>query len=322
MRVLVTGAAGFLGSHLCKWHIDRGDDVTGVDDHTSSRPGSRHLQDLQLSPMFHFCAESTADFAILGMKCRPKDDQFDLIYNFGCPASPPTYQKHSIHTLNTCFLGTRNILDIASVHGSRVIHASTSEVYGDPETTPQRESYRGCVNSYGPRACYDEGKRVAEALVFEYQRKHGVDVRIVRIFNTYGPHMDPHDGRVVTNFIRQALAGEDITVYGNGMQTRSFCYVSDLIGGITNLAWRGSTPELMCPINLGNPDELTVNELAQQIIAITGSKSKIVYLDLPVDDPMQRCPDITQAKELLGWKPNVSLSSGLTKTINYIRQHS
>lgn len=319
MRVLVTGAAGFLGSHLSQFHLDRGDHVTGLDDHSSSKPNTRHLAALKEHKDFDFYKESTADLPILGMKWRRLHDQFDLIYNFGCPASPPTYQAQSLHTLSTCFTGTRNILEIARVHGARVVHASTSEVYGDPETSPQKESYRGCVNSFGPRACYDEGKRVAEALCYEYQRKYDVDVRLVRIFNTYGPHMDPFDGRVVTNFIRQALTGETITVYGDGLQTRSFCYVSDLIRGITELAARVGDPELLNPINLGNPGEFTIEELAHHVIRLTGTNSDLSYLPLPTDDPLQRKPDITRARELLGWEPKVRLEDGLTKTIEYMK---
>jgi UDP-glucuronate decarboxylase len=321
MRVLVTGAAGFLGSHLSRWHLNRGDHVTGVDDHSSSQPDSPHLARLRAEEDFDFYQESTCDSAILGMKFRQKIHQFDLIYNFGCPASPPTYQKLAIHTLNTCFNGTRNILDIARAHGSRVVHASTSEVYGDPAMSPQKESYRGCVNSFGPRACYDEGKRVAEALIFEYQQKYDVDARLVRIFNTYGPHMDPNDGRVVTNFVRQALAGEDITVYGDGQQTRSFCYVTDLVSGITDLAARCCDPELRNPINLGNPEEFTILQLAQTVITMADSESKIVHKPLPTDDPLQRRPDISWAKELLDWEPQIRLDVGLRKMINHFLIH-
>lgn len=323
MNVLVTGAAGFLGSHIAKWHLDHGDQVTGVDDHSSSKPDSRHLRELVKHKDFNFYRESTVGPIMMAFVHRIKDDQFNLIYNFGCPASPPMYQQKSIHTLDTCFNGTRHILMIAVTHKARVVHASTSEVYGDPNVTPQKESYWGNVNSFGPRSCYDEGKRVAEALCYEYHEKMGVDVRMVRIFNTYGPHMDPDDGRVITNFIKQALAGDDITVYGAGTQTRSFCYVSDLVEGITRLGCLADcTVDSHLPINLGNPREFTILELARKVIEVTNSASRIVFNDLPVDDPMQRCPDIHRAEKLLDhWRPKIDLDTGLRATVEYLRNN-
>ena len=243
---------------------------------------------------------------------QPYWGEFDLIYHFACPASPPFYQKNAISTAKVSFLGSLNVLGLAKRTGARILHASTSEIYGDPLEHPQRESYLGNVNPIGPRACYDEGKRIAEALFFDYRRQHGVEIKVVRIFNTYGPRMNPHDGRVVSNFIVQALNGEDITIYGDGSQTRSFCYVDDLIGGI--LLAMGSPKGFAGPVNLGNPDEFTIRDFAELVIEITGSRSKIVTRPLPVDDPTRRCPDISLARQTFGWEPQVRLRDGLART--------
>jgi UDP-glucuronate decarboxylase len=311
-NVLVTGAAGFLGSHLCKHHLDAGDRVWGLDNYCSSDPNSAHLKDLLAYETFTFiegdiCDDHTEWFS------RPS--KLDLILNFACPASPPVYQAMPIHTMMTCTVGTANVLELAQRHGAVMVHASTSEVYGDPESSPQKETYRGRVNSYGPRACYDEGKRAAEALCFDYRKSHGVDARLVRIFNTYGPNMDPHDGRVVSNFICQALRGEKLTVYGDGTQTRSFCYVSDLIRGIVAMGALDKNPET--PINLGNPTEYGVYSLAHEVKKRLGGD--IIFQPLPIDDPTQRCPDITLAREILEWEPKVQLARGFEMTIAYFR---
>lgn len=321
MRVLVTGAMGFLGSHLSMRHLKQGDTVVGVDDFSSSDDNSEHAFELQQHP----------NFTLINEDVRTDggwwDRKFDLLYNFACPASPPVYQQSPVATLMTCTGGTNNVLMVAMNSGGIVVHASTSEVYGDPNVSPQPETYRGHVNSYGPRACYDEGKRAAEALCFDYRNTYGVDARLVRIFNTYGPHMDIDDGRVVTNFIRQALAGEKLTVYGDGKQTRSFCYVDDLIDGIVKLGQLPTNPGT--PINLGNPTEHTMLELADAVIdevRALGSgfirESMLDFRVLPTDDPTQRRPDITLARELLGWEPKVSLAEGLAKTVAYFRRGS
>lgn len=321
MLVLVTGAAGFLGSHLVNHHLERGDKVIGVDDFSSSSQTSKHLSFLCKNQNFDFIKMNICKQQIANeIENFCYHQNIDLIYNFACPASPPIYQKKPFHTLDTCFLGTRNILKLAHQHNSRVLHASTSEIYGDPLTSPQAESYKGNVNSYGPRACYDEGKRVAEALCYEYAHKN-LDVRVVRIFNTYGPHMSINDGRVVTNFIKQSLKNEDITVYGDGKQTRSFCYVSDLISGLTKITSLEKSDQIHLPINVGNSAENTVLDLAKQVISLTGSNSKIVHKDLPKDDPCRRNPDITRISNLTNWSPEISLKAGLTKTINYIKEN-
>jgi UDP-glucuronate decarboxylase len=244
----------------------------------------------------------------------------DVIYNFACPASPPRYQSMPIETMMTCVIGTKNVLDLALEHNAVVVHASTSEVYGDPDVSPQPEKYRGLVNSFGPRACYDEGKRAAEALCYDYIHKFNLDVRIVRIFNTYGPNMDPDDGRVISNFINQALRGGPLTIYGDGSQTRSFCYVDDLVDGIVKLAAINNDQRLWSrPINLGNPDEFTIAELARMVTE-RYPDVKIVHRDLPADDPLQRKPDITTAKNVLVWEPRVQLSYGLDRTIEYFKK--
>lgn len=310
-RVIVTGAAGFLGSHLARYHLDAGDQVLGIDDFSSSDPQSAHYHALQGYRSFDFMNRDITELTAKELSDWP----CDLIYNFACPASPPRYQGMPVHTMLTCVVGTQRMLVHARNNGAVLVHASTSEVYGDPETSPQAEAYRGCVNSYGPRACYDEGKRAAEALCWDYLNQYGVDARLVRIFNTYGPHMDPDDGRVVSNLINQALRGEDLTVYGEGRQTRSFCYVDDLVAGIVALGALKENPR--GPVNVGNPNEFTVLELAREVQERLGGR--IVFRDLPKDDPMQRCPDIGRARTLLGWEPKVQLADGLDRTIGYFR---
>ena len=319
--VLVTGAAGFLGSHLSKKHLDAGDLVLGLDNFCSSNSSSKHLLDLKAHPNFTFERADIANtfythHVVQKFINGPGASKFiDVIYNFACPASPPTYQSMPVETMMTCVAGTKNILDIARLNKSVLVQASTSEVNGDPDTTPQPETYRGNVNSYGCRSCYDEGKRAAEALCWDYKNKHNVDARVVRIFNTYGPQMLIGDGRVVTNFIKQGMANLPLTVYGDGSQTRSFCYVDDLIDGVTKLAALDNNPGT--PINIGNPNEFTILQLAQQIKAIF--HNDIVFSDLPSDDPTQRCPDISLANSILGWEPNVQLDTGLSQTISYFR---
>ena len=303
-RVLVTGGAGFLGSHLCERLIDQGHDVLCVDNYFTGRKDNiAHLLD---NPNFEAMRHDVT---------WPLFVEVDEIYNLACPASPVHYQFDPVQTTKTSVLGAINMLGLAKRVKAKVFQASTSEVYGDPTVHPQTEDYRGNVNPIGPRACYDEGKRCAETLFFDYHRQHGVRIKVVRIFNTYGPRMHPNDGRVVSNFIVQALQGEDITLYGDGGQTRAFCYVDDLVEGWLRLM---ATPdEVTGPINLGNPHEIPVRELAERVIAMTGSKSQIVHRPLPADDPLQRCPDITEAKRLLDWTPTVPLEVGLARTISY-----
>ena len=321
--VIVTGAAGFLGSHIAKHHLDAGDRVLGIDNFCSSFgcwPGkpSEHYKLLMDHPSrnYGYMHQDITHPDVLEFLVRNKPQ---LIYNFACPASPPRYQAMPVETMMTCVVGTRNMLEHAKRTGAVVVHASTSEIYGDPDVTPQPESYRGIVNSYGPRSCYDEGKRAAEALCFDYLQKYHVDARMVRIFNTYGPHMDPDDGRVVSNFIVQALRGEAITLYGSGRQSRSFCYVDDLIRGIIAMGALHSNPGT--PINLGNPNEFTVKALADEIHILTkASKPKLRSMPEAIDDPKQRCPDITFARDILNWKPCVELEEGLLKTIEYFRK--
>lgn len=318
--VLVTGAAGFLGSHLMLHHLEAGDNVLGIDNFCSSSPTSKHVAAISgFKNGLLVRADITVEDDLLNACNRFMDAKlgrkFDLILNFACPASPPIYQSMPVETLMTCTLGTKNILDIARVCNSRVVHASTSEVYGDPTISPQAEAYRGSVNSYGPRSCYDEGKRAAEALCYDYLNKHKVDARLIRIFNTYGPNMHPDDGRVVSNFICQALQRKPLTVYGDGSQTRSLCYVDDLIKGIVLLSSLDENPKI--PINLGNPHEFTMNELANEVIKLLDGHVK--FEALPIDDPCQRRPDISLAKELLGWSPDVHLGEGLAKTIEHFK---
>lgn len=305
-RILITGGAGFLGSHLCDRLVAAGHDVICLDNFfTSQKANVAHLLD-------------HANFELIRHDITvPVWLEVDQIYNMACPAAPGHYQYNPIKTMKTSVMGAINSLGMARRCGARVLQASTSEVYGDPEVHPQPESYRGSVNPIGPRACYDEGKRAAETLFMDYHRMNGVDVRIVRIFNTYGPRMHPFDGRVVSNFIRQALAGEPITIYGDGTQTRSFCYCDDLIEGIIRMM-NGSS-DFVGPVNLGNPDEFTIRELAELTIKIAGSNSKIVNEPLPDDDPTRRRPDITLAKANLGWQPAIPLREGLAKTIDWFR---
>lgn len=315
--VLITGAAGFLGSNLAEHYLNQGCDVVGIDNFSSSRRNSEHLQKLCKNQNFTILEGDVCNTAALRQLCNWK--RFDLILNAACPASPPTYQKIPVETLMTSVLGTKNILDVAEDQRAttRVIHFSTSEVYGEPLSSPQDEKLWCHINSYGIRSCYDAGKSAAEALCFDYLHKFGVDVRVIRIFNTYGPNMDPNDGRVVTNFIKQALRNEPMTIYGDGSQTRSLCYVDDLVAGITSLANLDKNPQT--PINLGNPCEVTMNELASKVQTLLPTQSRCDHLQLPKDDPTRRCPDISLAKSLLSWEPKVDLSSGLTRTIDYMK---
>jgi UDP-glucuronate decarboxylase len=306
-RVLVTGGAGFLGSHLCERLVDEGADVLCVDNYFTGRKDNiAHLLD---KPNFEAMRHDVT---------FPLYVEVDEIYNLACPASPVHYQFDPVQTTKTSVIGAINMLGLAKRIGAKILQASTSEVYGDPTVHPQTEDYRGNVNPLGPRACYDEGKRCAETLFFDYHRQHKTKIKVVRIFNTYGPRMHPNDGRVVSNFIVQALRGEDITLYGDGMQTRAFCYVDDLIEGMMRLMATG--PDVTGPINIGNPHEIPVRELAERVIRLTGAPSKIVFRPLPQDDPMQRCPDITMARSVLGWEPKVGLDDGLSKATAYFRQ--
>ena len=306
-RILVTGGAGFLGSHLCEKLLEQGNDVICVDNlFTGSKDNIRHLMD---NNYFEFIRHDVT---------QPLYVEVDQIYNLACPASPIHYQHDPIATGKTSVMGALNTLGLAKRCHARILQASTSEVYGDPEIHPQPESYRGCVNPIGPRSCYDEGKRMAETLFFDYHRQHGVDIKVIRIFNTYGPRMSAHDGRVVSNFIVQALNNEDITIYGDGKQTRSFCYVDDLIDGMIKMM--NSRDGFTGPVNIGNPGEFTMLELAQLVIKLVGSNAKIIYKELPQDDPMQRRPMIDLAEKELGWKPTIDLEEGLRRTIEYFRK--
>ena len=303
-RVLVTGGAGFLGSHLIERLLERGDEVVCADNlFTGSR---RNIEHLLSHSRFEFVRHDVT---------FPLYIEVDEIFNLACPASPIHYQHDPVQTTKTSVHGAINMLGLAKRLGCRIFQASTSEVYGDPSMHPQTESYWGNVNPIGPRSCYDEGKRCAETLFFDYHRQHQLDIKVARIFNTYGPRMHPNDGRVVSNFIVQALAGESITIYGEGQQTRSFCYVDDLIEGFLRLM--DTEPGFTGPVNLGNPNEFTIRQLAERVIELTGSRSELVFRPLPVDDPMQRQPDITLAREKLGWEPVVQLDEGLRKTIAY-----
>lgn len=307
MRILVTGAAGFLGSHLCDRLIERGDAVTGLDNFQTGR--RRNIEHLLRHPAFTLVEHDIV---------APFKGSFDRIFNLACPASPPEYQRNAIATMRTCVVGTDNLLALAAATGARFFQASTSEIYGDPDVHPQPEDYHGCVNPIGVRACYDEGKRAAETLCFDYRRQLGVEIKVARIFNTYGPRMNPSDGRVVSNLIVQALRGEDMTVYGHGDQTRSFCYSDDLIDGCLRLM--DAPAEVAGPINLGNPDEMSVAELAKLVAEMTATTARIVNRPLPGDDPMRRCPDITKAGLLLGWTARVPLREGLRRTIDHFRE--
>ena len=305
MRILITGGAGFLGSHLCDRLIEQGNEVICLDNFFTGRKAN--IQHLIGNPRFELVRHDVTD---------PFKFEVDRIYNLACPASPPHYQYNPIKTMKTSVVGSINALGLAKRVKARVFQASTSEVYGDPNVHPQPEAYWGHVNPIGLRSCYDEGKRAAETLFFDYHRENGVDIRVIRIFNTYGPRMLPDDGRVVSNFIVQALQGKDLTVYGEGSQTRSFCYVDDLVDGFMRFM---EQDKIVGPMNLGNPGEFTMLQLAELVLKKVGGKSKITYLPLPSDDPKQRRPDITLAKETLGWEPKVPLEQGIEKTIAYFK---
>ncbi|MEQ9434984.1 UDP-glucuronic acid decarboxylase family protein [Hyphomonas sp.] len=306
-RILVTGGAGFIGSFLCERLLDSGAEVLCVDNFfTGRRTNVAHLLD---NPKFEVMRHDVT---------FPLFVEIDQIYNLACPASPIHYQFDPVQTTKTSVHGAINMLGLAKRTRARILQASTSEVYGDPVIHPQTEDYWGNVNPIGPRSCYDEGKRCAETLFFDYHRQHKVEIKVARIFNTYGPRMHPNDGRVVSNFIVQALKGEDITLYGDGNQTRSFCYVSDLVTGLVSLM--GTGPEFTGPVNIGNPGEFTIRQLAERVIDLTGSKSKLVHRPLPQDDPRQRQPDITLARDKLGWEPTVRLDDGLKPTIAYFEE--
>ena len=306
-RVLVTGGAGFIGSHLCERLLALGQDVLCVDNFYTGTRGN--VSALVREPAFELMRHDVT---------FPLYVEVDRIYNLACPASPIHYQFDPVQTTKTSVHGAINMLGLAKRLKAKILQASTSEVYGDPKVHPQREDYWGNVNPIGPRSCYDEGKRCAETLFFDYYRQHGLPIKVARIFNTYGPRMHPNDGRVVSNFIVQALKGEDITVYGKGSQTRSFCYVSDLVEALIRLM--GTGPELTGPVNLGNPKEFTILELAEKVVKMTGSRSKIVFKPLPPDDPVQRQPDIALARKTLSWEPTVALEDGLRETIDYFKR--
>ena len=307
MKILVTGGAGFLGSHLCERLVKNGHHVLCMDNlYTGTEENISHLLGLE---EFEFLNHDVVE---------PVDLRVDLIYNLACPASPPHYQHDPVRTTRTSVIGAMNVLELARKNDIPILQASTSEIYGDPEIHPQTETYWGNVNPIGERSCYDEGKRCAETLFFDYHRQYATQVRVVRIFNTYGPRMHPNDGRVVSNFIVQALLGQDLTIYGNGQQTRSFCYVDDMIDGFLNMM--ESSNSFIGPVNLGNPNEFTMLELAEKVLELTGGSSKLVFKPLPSDDPKQRKPDISLAKEKLSWAPTVELVEGLSKTIEYFRK--
>ena len=305
-RALVTGGSGFLGSHLCDRLLARGQDVLCADNLFTGQ--KRNIAHLHGDPKFEFLRHDVT---------FPLFVEVDQIWNLACPASPVHYQHDPVQTTKTSVHGAINMLGLAKRLGAKILQASTSEVYGDPAVHPQTEDYWGNVNPIGPRSCYDEGKRCAETLFFDYYRQHRLRIKVIRIFNTYGPRMHPNDGRVVSNFIVQALKGEDITIYGDGMQTRSFCYVDDLIDGMIRLMDTGD--DITGPVNVGNPGEFTMIELAEQVLKLTGSRSKLARLPLPADDPKQRRPDISLARSQLGWEPRVSLEDGLKETISYFR---
>jgi len=307
-RILVTGGSGFLGSHLCERLLSEGDEVICVDNYYTGR--KRNISQLLGNPRFEVIRHDVT---------FPLYLEVDQIYNLACPASPVHYQFDPVQTTKTSVHGAINMLGLAKRTKSRILQASTSEIYGDPEVHPQTEDYRGHVSSTGPRSCYDEGKRCAETLFYDYYRQHGLEVRVARIFNTYGPRMHPNDGRVVSNFIVQALTEKPITLYGDGSQTRSFCYVEDLIEGLIRLM-NSEGPEAHEPVNIGNPHEVSVTELAERVLRLTGSSSVIETRPLPVDDPLQRCPDITRARERLNWGPTVPLEEGLKRAVAYFQQ--
>lgn len=306
-KILITGGAGFVGSNLCRRLLDEGHEVHCMDNFFTGR--MENIEPFMGNRRFVLLRQNVME---------PYSEPYDEIYNLACPASPPHYQKFPTETTKTSVLGIINMLDMATRFGAKILQASTSEVYGDPLEHPQKETYRGHVNPIGIRACYDEGKRVSETLCFDYHREFGTKIKVIRIFNTYGPNMDPGDGRVVSNFILQALRGEDITIYGDGSQTRSFQYIDDLIEGMTRMM---ATDSFTGPVNLGNPGEFTILQLAEKVIEMTGSTSHIIHMPLPSDDPTQRRPDITVAhRELSGWQPEIQLEEGLKKTIEYFKQ--
>ena len=305
-QILVTGGAGFLGSHLCEVLVEEGADVLCLDNfYTGSRANVQHLLG---KPNFELLRHDVT---------FPLYIEVDEVYNLACPASPIHYQHDPVQTTKTSVHGAINMLGLAKRTGAKILQASTSEVYGDPEEHPQPEHYWGHVNPIGPRSCYDEGKRCAETLFFDYHRQHNLPIKVARIFNTYGPRMHPDDGRVVSNFIVQALKGESLTIYGDGSQTRSFCYVDDLVAGLIRLM--RTENDCTGPVNLGNPDEFQIKELAERVLALVGSRSKIIYKELPQDDPQQRRPDITLAKAQLNWQPSIALEEGLCRTVEYFR---
>ncbi|HDQ44383.1 MAG TPA: SDR family oxidoreductase [bacterium] len=306
-RILVTGGAGFLGSHLCEKLLGQGHDVVAVDNYFTGRKGNIvHLLD---NSFFEIVRHDIT---------WPLYVEVDEIYNLACPASPIHYQRDPVQTTKTSVLGAINMLGLAKRLKIRILQASTSEIYGDPEIHPQKEDYWGHVNTIGPRSCYDEGKRCAETLFFDYHRQHGLPVKVIRIFNTYGPRMHPHDGRVVSNFIMQALRNADITIYGDGSQTRSFCYADDLVEGMVRMMH--SPADFTGPVNLGNPEEWTIRQLAETIIRLTGSRSRLIHEPLPKDDPVRRRPDISLARKRLGWEPKIPPEEGLKKTIGYFEK--
>ena len=308
-RILITGGAGFIGSHLCKRLLEEGNDVICLDNLFTGRKSN--IRELLANPYFEFIRHDIT---------LPLFIEVDKIYNLACPASPPAYQYNPIKTIKANTMGSINMLGLARRVKARILQASTSEVYGDPITHPQTEEYWGNVNPIGIRSCYDEGKRVAETLFFDYHRQNGVDIKVVRIFNTYGPNMATDDGRVVSSFVVQAIKGEDITIYGDGKQTRSFCYIDDLVDGMIKMM--ESESGFTGPCNLGNPGEFSILELAQKVVELTGSESKIIFKPLPQDDPKQRQPDISLAKEKLNWNPKIALEDGLIKTIEYFKTHN
>lgn len=307
-RVLVTGGSGFVGSHLCERLLERGDEVICLDNFFTGRRSN--VEHLLGDKRFELVRHDVVEPILL---------EVDRIFNLACPASPVHYQFNPVKTVKTSVMGAINMLGMARRVKARILQASTSEVYGDPEQHPQTEAYWGHVNPIGPRSCYDEGKRVAETLFADYHRQNGVDIRIARIFNTYGPRMHPNDGRVVSNFVVQAIRGEDITIFGDGSQTRSFCYVDDLVEGLVRLM-DAEGDEAFLPVNLGNPHEFTIRQLAEMVVAKTGTRSRIVALPLPVDDPRQRQPDISRAARRLGWRPTIALEQGIDRTIEWFRK--
>ncbi len=307
MKILVTGAAGFLGSHLCDRLLADGHIVTGIDNLFTGR--LRNLSEAMRNPSFKFHEHDVQ---------APFAGDYDRIFHLASPASPPHYQLHPIETAKTNFLGTLNALELARKTNARILLTSTSEIYGDPLQHPQTEAYFGNVNPIGPRSCYDEGKRIAETLAFDFKRVHGIEIRVARVFNCYGPRMNPMDGRVVSNFITQALQGHDITIYGDGSQTRSFCHVADLIDGLVALM---ECDSVETPVNIGNPEEITVGDVARIVIAMTGSRSQVVTRELPQDDPKRRKPDITRAQNELHWTPRIPFREGLVSTVDYFRTY-